>query len=210
MTHPHSQLLLEFLYEELDPVRRAEVASHLAGCDACRGRVTAWGGVRRELAGWELPESAGRESIAGLAPRRSWPVVRWAAAAAVLIGTGFGLARLSAPHPAAISAPSATLDVAALRAELSAEVRRDLRDDLRVALRSELAAEQTKFASEEAGRREAFQQVVAQALSELEVRHLAEQRALRRDVETLALSARQELDQLAVAAQPAEGTPQQQ
>ena len=72
MTHPDPQQLLDFLYEELDPARRAEVASHLAACDACRGRVTAWGGVvRRELAGWELPDRPGRTSIAGPAPRRS-------------------------------------------------------------------------------------------------------------------------------------------
>jgi hypothetical protein len=206
MTHPNPQDLLDFLYDELDPSRRAEVASHLAACNACQGRVAAWGGVRRELATWEIPEHARHPSPA-LPARRAWPVVRWATAAAVLIATGFGLARLSVSQtPVAATTP----DVSTLRTELAREIRRELHDELRATLHSEMAAGHAKFASDEADRREAFQQVVARALSELEVRQLASHTALRRDVETLALRAREELDQLAVAAQPAEGAPQQQ
>jgi hypothetical protein len=214
MTHPNPQELLDFVYEELPPNRQAELSAHLAACDACQARVTAWGGVRRELAGWELPEASSRPVTDAARSPRPWPVVRWAAAAAVLIGTGFGLARLSSPHPEVASAPEPSIDVPALRAELAGEIRRELHDELRAALRSELAAElsaqQAKFAADEAGRRGAFEQAMARALNDSEVRQVAEHRALRRDVETLAIRAREELDQLAVSAEPGVDFPQEQ
>ena len=128
----------------------------------------------------------------------------------MLIGTGFGLARFSAPQPAVVSAPNASLDVAALRAELSAEIRRELHDDLRVALRSELAAEQVKFASDEAGRREAFQQVMAQGLSELEMRQLASTPRCGVTWRRWRSAPAKSSTSWRSAAQPAEGIPQQQ
>jgi hypothetical protein len=192
MTHPSPEELIGFLYDDLDPARRPAVCEHLATCDVCRTRVESWGVVRRDLAAWELPEPRGRV-VSGLAAARPWPVFRWAAAAAVLIATGYGLARMNAARPAA-PAP----DITALRAQITGELRVALRDELR----GELAADQARIAADQAAERETFRQAVARALDALENRQAADLAELRADVETVALRAQTELSQLAVSSQP--------
>ena len=75
---------------------------------------------------------------------------------------------------------------------------RGLREELRV----ELVAEQARFADEQSQRRDTFQRAVAEALSEMDARHLAAYAALRKDVETVAIQTEAEFQQLAVSDQP--------
>ena len=202
MTHPNPDELIGFLYDDLDVARRPAVQEHLETCAACRDRVETWGGVRRGLAAWELPEPKERAAVR-LTGSRPWPVLRWAAAAAVLLATGYGLARMNVGAAAPSPAPPTpvAVDVPALRAELAGELRVALRDELQ----REMAAEQARFAADQAAEREAFRKAVARAIDTLETRQAADFAELRADIETVALRAQKELSQLAVAAQPDAG-----
>ena len=50
-------VLLSYLYEELDAAARAEFDAHLASCVECREELDACRSVRRKLAAWTPPSS---------------------------------------------------------------------------------------------------------------------------------------------------------
>ena len=174
MNHPNQEELVEFLYEELAPDRRTEIARHVESCAGCRTQVEAGRGVRQALQAWPLPERR-------RAPARTrrvvplMPVLRWAVAAGVVAGLGFGLARLTAP---------AVPDATALRAELARE--------LRAELRRELQTEFTQFAADQSVRQQAYQDAISKVIGRLETQRLVDYASLRRDVETVAVHAQDE------------------
>lgn len=192
MKHPSSEMLTDFLYEELDPARQSQVSAHLSECAECRAQVDAWRGVRRELKGWTLPATNRPTTVRA----RSLGVIRWAAAAAIFVGTGFALAKIT----------QRPIDLEPLRQELAQDIRHDVSRDLSVqvvqALRDEVAKElTTKFAhyrAEQNEQQQEFQQALIQALSRVEARQLVQHADLRKDVEIIAVRAQQELDRLAV------------
>jgi hypothetical protein len=146
------------------------------------------------LAAWELPDASRRivvTSAQPTAPRAAWlpRTLRAAAAAVLLVGTGYGLARFNTPKPAP---QAASVDVAALRAQVARDVRSDLGKQLR--------DQQLQFAADMLERQQDFQQLVGERLADMDRRQLARQAALRNDVETLALHAQKELSQLAYSA----------
>ena len=202
MNHPNLDELTGFLYEDnddLEPARVEEVRAHVARCEECRARVAAWRGVRSDLAAWTLPNLQDARPSVAFRPGFLRPALKWAVAASVLMGAGFGLARTSQQKPA---------DISALRAELAEEIRAELRAELG----GELAAAQALFASEQAARNDAFEQAVVRGFGELEARQAVAHAALRMDVETLAVRAQQGFEQIAYAAQEDQQhrTPQQQ
>jgi len=103
---------MSFLYGECAPERRRELDSHLAACPTCAGQVKTWRGSINALDDWPLPA---RRHV-----RRQWaPMLKWAAAAAVVLAAGFGLGRQTS---------SARAEVAALKgsiADLTALVQRE-------------------------------------------------------------------------------------
>lgn len=195
MNHPDREELAEFLYEELAPGRRGEIAQHVEACADCRAQVAGWRGVRQELRAWQLPEPR----RAAAPPRRAVPwalALRWAAAAVVLAGLGFIAARLTTP-----AAP----DVAPLRAELA----RELRSELKRELQSEFA----QFAADQSARRRESLEALTQAIGRLETQRLVDYASLRTAVETVAvhaqdefLATRQNLYHLAAADVPSANT----
>jgi hypothetical protein len=190
MSHPNHEELTEFLYDELAPARQAEVAQHVESCDDCRATIEAWRGVRTNLTAWKLPASP------VVLPARSRRVVgglRWAVAAAVLLATGYGMARLTAKP----------VDLAALRADLVRDVRKEVRQ--------ELATELTAHAAQQLAWQQDFQAAVVDAMSQLETRQVVNHASLRKDVETVALHAQEEFDRLASSSQaPAYDAPRAQ
>lgn len=175
MTHATQDELIDFAYGELPTERRAAVEAHVASCDECRQKIAAWGAARSELAAWSLPDQV----VSKVAPSRNTGVaLRWAAAAAVLIGAGYGLARATAP---------ATLDPSALRAQIVQE------------LRVELASQQASFAANESQRRRSFETSVVQEMTDLEMRRLTAEAALRKDVETVAIRTQAGFQHLAMS-----------
>ncbi len=106
VTHPDPAEWMAFLYRETPSARRRELDAHLASCPACAAQVTAWRGSQSALDGWELPPARhwrrawtpqpGARSVRAVA-RLGLPLLRWAAAAALVLALGFGLGRRTAP-----------------------------------------------------------------------------------------------------------------
>jgi hypothetical protein len=185
MSHPNHEELTEFLYDELPPTRHADVAAHVETCDACRATIETWRGVRANLAAWKLPAPS---VAAAHRSRRAAGAVRWAAAAAVLLASGFGVARVT-QKPA--------VDVAALRNELLRDIRQEVRQ--------ELAAELTTHASRQTKWQEQLEDNLIDVLRGLETRQVENTVSLRKDVETVALHAQEGLMRLAMRGTPSTG-----
>jgi hypothetical protein len=198
MTHPTNDELLDFHYDELDAARAETVDAHVRTCTQCRTQLATWRGVGAALGAWELPEPKHRVNAspasAPATSRLTWlaRTLRAAAAVFLLIGTGYGLARFNTPTPPAPPAPVASVDTAALRAEVARDVRRELGKELR--------DQQLKFAADVLERQQAFQETLAESVTAVERRQVARHAALRRDVETVAIHAQKELNQLAYSA----------
>lgn len=213
-THPTPEEWMSFLYGEDAPPRHIELDAHLRECAQCRQQVQQWRGSMSALDSWKVPQTR-RRVLAR-------PAVQWAAAAAVVLGLGFGLGRLTS---------SSTPDLAQMKAELRAEV-----DNRFAAARDQLAQawqqHQTEFAQAvQAGAADAVSEETAQllenyvkafeerrvsdrnayfaALKKLDERRQSEVASLRQDVATLAVNAddgfsrtQEQLLQLAAATQP--------
>jgi hypothetical protein len=116
LSHPDAAEWMAFLYGETAALRRRGLGAHLAHCQACSAQVKAWRASLRDLDEWVLP-------VSGRAARPWLPVLRWAAAAAVVLGVGVWLGR---------QVPPSTGDVAALKtsvAQLSEAVQRGRESD---------------------------------------------------------------------------------
>jgi anti-sigma factor RsiW len=173
MNHPTREELIEFIYGELSQDRNTTVACHLETCAECRAQTETWNSVRRELAVCSRPGGH-----AGQAPARrlraAWLALRWAAAAAVLLLAGYGLARLATSAPAE--------DPAALRAAVAEELRAELRADF------------ARFAAEQSARQDGYREAFTQALGQIEARRALEYENLRRDMETVAMRAEDQFE----------------
>jgi hypothetical protein len=139
-------VLVEYLYDEMEPAGRAAFAAHLSRCPTCRSELAEMRGVRAALGRWSPPEpgrvvagpsSAWTEMSGG---RRRWwrdvPVWARAAAAVLVVGAAAGAANLRVQHDrdgvtistgwlgrtpvAAQPAPEAPLAAAPWRADLTA------------------------------------------------------------------------------------------
>lgn len=94
------ETLIAYLYDEIAPDERAAFDRHLAACEACRGELTAFGGVRDALARWSPPEPsvAFGGSSPVMARRDPWwravPVWAQVAAAVLILGVSASVANL--------------------------------------------------------------------------------------------------------------------
>jgi putative zinc finger protein len=98
------QVLVAFLYDEIDPNTRANFEAHLATCAQCRGELSALRGLRPTLRRWAPPEPV-RPFVYGSngefgRPASVWSRLRdipaWAqvAAAMLFLGVSAGVANL--------------------------------------------------------------------------------------------------------------------
>src|SRR5262249_9609706 len=144
-----------------------------------------WRITRRQLDTWQLPVRPGH------VPHRR-PLVRWAAAAALILGIGFGVGRFATP---------ATANTDRIRAAIEPEIRQQLRQEFAQLLRNELdkaasatlaaSSEQTKhwledYAQAFEAKRSEDRQATDDALSRQESQHLADVVSLKQDVDTVA------------------------
>jgi hypothetical protein len=156
------EILIGYLYDDLDLGERTKFHAHLTFCARCRDEVTALQGVRTQLARWSPPEpvavgaspppadSADRGASPGV-PARGWSSLRaipaWmqVAAAMLFLGVSTGIANLEVRYdPSGVSvrtgwsqtAPAreaAPVDPAPWRAELVA-LGQQLRAELHASL----------------------------------------------------------------------------
>ena len=188
MNHPNQEEWMSYLYDELPPAQRESLTSHLNACPDCQTAVRQWRGVMRELDAGELPLRA--------RPVAQWgTLVKWGIAAMLMLGLGFGLGRSLAPAP---------VDVAVLRQDIERSVRASLQADLRQQVLSGLDQHTTKSAAamqqlvdklEQTIKtaRESDRQNIVALLKEMETQRLTDYTALRKDLETVALAAEEQL-----------------
>jgi hypothetical protein len=95
------ETLVAYLYDEIDPALRDDVARHLSGCERCRDEAAALGGVRRILSEWTPPAPPLRFTLVSeaeasnvLRPRvPAWQTLpRWAQLAAAMLVLAVGAA----------------------------------------------------------------------------------------------------------------------
>lgn len=101
--HPDANVLAAFAEKSLGKVERQQVLAHLAQCADCRGLAFA------------LPEPS---AAAGITPSRtvfpwlSWPLLRWAAAAACVVIVGAAVTLRYAGHKSAAPSSAAKQEAA--------------------------------------------------------------------------------------------------
>jgi anti-sigma factor RsiW len=77
---------MAFLYGEVPAKTKRELQAHLDTCPACAAQIKAWRSSMAALDSWKLPRRRATTVV-------FLPVVKWAAAAAVLMLLGFFLGR---------------------------------------------------------------------------------------------------------------------
>ena len=90
-------LLVAYLYDDIDPATRASFDAHLAICSRCRNELADLRGVRAQLGKWAPPEPAFATSHKLSAISHWWNVIpAWAqvAAALLFLGVAAGIANL--------------------------------------------------------------------------------------------------------------------
>jgi hypothetical protein len=94
------ELLVSFLYDEIDPASRRAFQNHLTTCRECRDELAELRGTRSQIATWTPPDAdlgfrVVRESET---PKRRWfhfsPAWGFAAAATLLLAIGAGIANV--------------------------------------------------------------------------------------------------------------------
>jgi len=183
--HPTNEEWMSFLYAEDSLPQRATLAAHLQACPQCRAQVRRWRQTQHALDAWTLPTPAPAKH------RFRQPVLRWAAAAVILIGLGIGIGRLTSP---------AALEAANVRRALQTELDSKLaatRSDLLQVLdhrQSELA-QALRTAAADAASTEASQLLTEYAKLLEQQRdadresYLAAFGSLREQIQTVALNA---------------------
>jgi hypothetical protein len=185
MNHPAREEWMSYLYDESNSEEHASLAAHLAVCPDCKGKVGEWRAARSDLDTWQVSAKRPRVALAR-------PLVKWAAAAALVLATGVGIGRLT----------SATPDVRQMRAALEPEIRQHLRQEFTQLLRQELdknvsatlaaSNEQTKqllteFAKAVETKRTEDNQTIYAALNRLESQRVADYVSLKKDLDTVAI-----------------------
>ena len=109
-------LLIAYLYDDIEPGDRAAFSAHLQACGRCTRELAALRGVRSTLSSWAPPEPA--RALAGYTPPAFEPVIRieppaarrtwhdvpgWAqvAAAVLVLGVSAAIANIEVRHDAA-------------------------------------------------------------------------------------------------------------
>jgi len=178
VTHPNATEWMAFLYGEVAPKRKRELEQHLAECAICSEQVSAWRTSMTSLDDWKLP--ATRTTTPWVVP-----VVKWAAAAAVVLSIGFLLGR---------QASSANAELAELKAsvaQLADTLHRQQGGQLTNTVTLATAAANTEtlrllsgYTQVQAEQRYSDQQAVALALRNFDTRLSR----LRTELETVALN----------------------
>jgi len=117
MNHPKPEDCVQYLCGEIKPDLRRQLKQHLDGCAECREELQSWKRSLHRLDAWKLPWTSSRLDAVT-------PFLKWAAAALLVLGLGFGFGRLTARQP----------DLEKVRAQVEPEIRREFAEMLRQAI----------------------------------------------------------------------------
>ena len=207
MNHPTHEAWMSYLYGELSAGERGMLAAHLRTCPDCAAKIGDWQSAQNQLDAWLVPAKRRRIAFA-------LPLLKWAAAAAILLSAGFSAGRFT----------TATVGVEKVRAALEPELRREFAQMLRAELDKSASATlaatagQTKalladYAGAAEAARAADQQAYDAALNKLVLQHDADFVLLKKDLDTVAVNTdaglrrtEQQVIQLADSTQPGGST----
>lgn len=181
MKHPNRDEWVPYVFGEARADEAKRLRAHLESCAECAAEVAGWRRSLQTLDKWEVsPPVRSRAMIA--------PVFRWAMAAALVLAAGIAIGRVTAPNAEAMRAQVEASVKAALAEQTQQAVAQS--EARALSASQEQANELWQMFSErlEAAREEDWQ-VVEGLLREQEARYVN----LRRDLETLASLADQEI-----------------
>jgi hypothetical protein len=209
MKHPHRDEWVPFLFGESSPEATQSLNQHLAACGECRARVEAWGRTLKRLDGWQLPSRHRGGAF-------FQPALKWGAAAAIILGIGVGFGRFAFPSTDAQA--MARLE-ASVKHSVAADIQEQVRNGVAAELERALAARQlasmtaltdlearidatrktdaaqlgAEFESVLETQQEEDRTVTRALLSKLQEDHDRDFLSLRKDIETVALVADEQL-----------------
>ncbi len=200
MKHPNREQWVPYVFGEASPDAAQSLGKHLAECAECRAQVDAWRRTLKRLDAWQVPSRRRGVSVAA-------PVLKWAIAAAIVLGVGFGLGRVV---PASDAKTAARLE-ASLRTSLASQIQEQVRNGLATELQRHIIdvrqdssnavarlelrlAEARKvdvaqFAALLEEQQDVDQAVTEAVLAKLQDDHEKDYLTLRKDLETVALVA---------------------
>jgi Putative zinc-finger len=172
MKHPEREEWVPFIFGEASAGQTRQLESHLDECAECRDEIQSWQRSLGRLDSWKLPAVAKRRTNFA-------PLVKWAAAAAVVLSIGFAIGRGTAAH----------VDADKVRAA----VEKDLRGQLAQIARDEAAKTAslaiTAYSQKTETRRAADNRVMFAVLERLETQHTTDCLTLKKELDTLAINA---------------------
>jgi anti-sigma factor RsiW len=123
MNHPKLEEWAPYVYGECPSATRRELAEHLKDCPQCRGEIETWKRSLHRLDSWRLPKTQ-RTRFEFMAP-----LVKWAAAAVLMLAAGIAIGRATAPK----------LDVEKLKTAIASGIQRDLNQQMTELVHQEVA-----------------------------------------------------------------------
>jgi hypothetical protein len=124
MKHLSEEQWMDLLYNELSPEQKSALETHIKSCAPCAQKRATFRQTTKELDAWTVVIPEKPKLVA------QWsPVVKWAAAAAVLVTTAFATGRFSKP----------TLDAERIQAQIAQPIQDKISQDLN--LRMQIVAE---------------------------------------------------------------------
>jgi hypothetical protein len=128
--HPSEQEWMEYLYDEMGSPQRGALEAHVKDCPPCREKREGLRGTQQTLDQWEVVVPPKHQLAT------TWqPVVKWAAAAVLLVSTAFATGRMSRPP----------LDVAALQAQIAKPIEEKVQQQALAASQRAMAAAEEKM-----------------------------------------------------------------
>jgi anti-sigma factor RsiW len=129
MNHPKREEWVPYVLGEAGTKEARGLKQHLEHCTECRQEIDAWRRSLGHLNAWKLP-SPGRARFNSFFS----PLLKWAAAAAIVLTTGFAVGRLTA----------AKLETETVRRAIEPELRQQLRQEFATMLREEMDRAETQ------------------------------------------------------------------
>jgi hypothetical protein len=190
MKHPNRDEWVPYIFGESSPDTARTLDQHLGECADCRNQVDTWRRTLKRLDAWQIPTKRRRAAFAQ-------PGVRWAIAAAIVLGLGFGLGRFSSER----SATKSRMELeASLRSMVAAQVRDHVQNavsGLEVRLAESRRQESERLALEFASliktQNEVDNAITQAVFDKLRDRFDGYYLALRKDLETVAVAADEQL-----------------
>jgi anti-sigma factor RsiW len=121
MNHPKPEAWVPYLYGEVKSNERRSLKAHLKGCPECRAQVEQWKRSVDRLDAWHLPRTSTLVELFA-------PVLKFAAAAVLVLGLGFFLGRLGGREAV----------TERVRARLEPQLRAELRQEMAQMVRQEI------------------------------------------------------------------------